>query len=155
MEKTRPQIAVDFFREGYNCAQSVVLAYKAECGMTEEMAKNISAPFGAGVGRQREVCGAVSGMCMIIGASSKFDDADKAVARKNIYEQTQKMCSKFKEHHGSIVCREILGDRAEKALNPVPSPRTESYYATRPCEKCIEDAAIILDEMFAKHIITV
>lgn len=150
MAKTKPQIAVDLFREGYNCAQAVVLAYHDECGLTREMAKDISAPFGGGIGRQREVCGAVSGMCMVAGVLLKFDDGDKQLARKSVYEQTQQMCGEFKKHHTSIVCREILGERADNNQNTMPSPRTEAYYATRPCEKCIEDAAIILDEILSR-----
>lgn len=149
MAKTKPEIAVDLFREGYNCAQAVLVAYSDQCKLTKEMAESMSAPFGGGLGRQREVCGAVSGMCMVLGLMTKFDRENKHTARLTMYETTQKMCEKFKKHHGSIVCREILGERTDNNQNHTPSPRTAQYYATRPCEKCIEDAAIILDEQFS------
>lgn len=141
MEKRKQ--AVDLFREGCNCAQSVVVAFHEECGMTKEMAMNIAAPFGGGVGRQREVCGAVSGMCMVLGATTDFNGQDKHSSRGEIYSTTQQLCATFKEHHGSIVCREILKPGA--STNPTPAERTAEYYAQRPCEKCVEDAALIID----------
>ncbi len=139
----KKNLAVNLFREGYNCAQSVAIAFHEECGLPKEMIENLSAPFGGGLGRQREICGAVSGMCMVLGAVNKFDDNDRHTARKDVYGTTQKLCGEFKERHGSIICREILKGAAP--TNPEPSARTAEYYAKRPCERCVEDAAEIID----------
>ncbi|MFI3322799.1 MAG: C-GCAxxG-C-C family protein [Rikenellaceae bacterium] len=140
MEQNSKKIeAVNLFREGYNCAQSVVVAFHNECGMSKEMAESIAAPFGAGIGRQREVCGAVSGMCLVLGATSHFDSNEKREGRATIYATTQELCAEFKAAHGSIVCREILKGGA--STYPMPEERTVEYYAKRPCERCVEDAA--------------
>lgn len=135
MEENKGKKAIDIFREGYNCAQSVVIAYSEECGLTHEVAANISAPFGGGLGRQREVCGAVSGMSMVLGALTKFNSEDKNSSRTAIFATTQSLCSKFRESHGSIVCREIK----KSAITD------EASYARTSCEKCVEDAAMLIE----------
>lgn len=137
--------SIDLFREGYNCAQAVAVAFHKECGLTLDQASNISAPFGGGLGRQREICGAVSGMSMVLGMLHPFALEDKREAKKEIYELTKQKCDTFKESMGSIVCREILGERAGKASS-TPEERTEYYYATRPCERCVERAAALVQE---------
>lgn len=144
MEKNKAIEAVNLFREGYNCSQSVVVAFHEECGLTLDMATNLSAPFGGGLGRQREICGAVSGMSMVLGALTPFNSEDKHISRAEIYATTQSLCAKFKECHGSIICKEILKTGAP--TNPTPAERTAEYYATRPCERCVEDAARLIEE---------
>ncbi len=141
--KDKKTIAVDLFREGYNCAQAVSMAFYEECGISRDMARNMVSAFGGGLGRQREVCGAVSGMCFVLGAISPFADEDKHHARAVVYGATQELCAEFKARHGSIVCRDILKPGA--STNPEPAERTKEYYATRPCEKCVEDAAELID----------
>ena len=63
----RVKIAVQNFESGYNCAQSVFLAYSDVFELNLEMAKKMSVSFGGGVGRMREVCGTVSAMAMLAG----------------------------------------------------------------------------------------
>ena len=100
------KIAVENFNSGLNCCQSVVLAFKDEIGLSEDALKKASIPFGGGLGRQRLTCGAVSGMCMVIGLL-KSDGIDKIKA----YEYVQQACKLFKEQTGSIICSELLSDK--------------------------------------------
>ncbi len=137
--------AKEHFLEGYNCAQSVLLAFADDCGIDKKTAALISSGFGGGLGRMREVCGAVNGMCMA--ASLLFGySAPKAFAeKKECYAMIQYLAGKFKEKNGSIVCRELLGLDKKAPTPPTPEQRTEVYYKKRPCPLLIYDAAEILE----------
>lgn len=143
----RKDRAVELFKKGYNCAQSVFAAYADIYGMDTETALRVSGSFGGGMGRMREVCGCVSGMLMVAGmetAQTKEHDSD---AKAHNYEVVQKMAERFKEKSGgSIICRELLGlDRPEGTH--IPDKRTDEYYKKRPCVMMIQNACDIIDEM--------
>ena len=142
---TRTERAKELFRSGYNCAQSVVLAYADLLDLEPTLAATLSAPFGGGMGRLREVCGAVSGMTMVAGLLyPNFDPAD-AQSKKDNYAAVQELAEKFRAENGAIVCRELLG-LAQQKDDPTPSPRTESYYKRRPCAEYVAIAARIIGE---------
>ena len=105
----RADKAEELFRSGYNCAQSVFAAFADAVGMTETEAAKIASPFGAGFGKLREVCGAVSGMTLLAGYLSGYDDPADSEGKKALYRMEQKMCGEFEDRHGSIICRELLG----------------------------------------------
>lgn len=135
--------AEEFFNSGYNCCQSVVLAFADIIGLEATLAATISAPFGGGMGRLREVCGAVSGMTMVAGFLSPCPTADDSVAKKANYALVQYFAEQFRVQNGAIVCRTLLGlDHAKD--NPTPSPRTAEYYKKRPCGMLVGDAARIV-----------
>ena len=141
----RSEKAVALFERGYNCAQAVFVAFADVVGMDEAAALRLSSSFGGGVGRQREVCGAVSGMCMVAGALFGYDDVTDPKVKTEHYALIQEMCGKFRDAFGSIVCRELLGAKTA-TTTPVPSARTPEYYATRPCAKFVGMCAEILGE---------
>ena len=145
MELTRTERAVEYFMNGANCAQAVVAAFADLMGMDEAVALRISAPFGGGFARQREVCGAVSGMCMVAGALYGYDDVNDPKVKAEHYALIQEMCGKFRDAYGSIVCRELLGAKTA-STSPVPSARTAEYYATRPCARFVAACCDILAE---------
>jgi len=134
--------AKELFESGYNCAQAVFCAFCDETGFDKETALRLSAGFGGGVGRMREVCGAVSGMTMVL--SFKFASTDPA-KKGEIYALIQKAAAEFKEQNGSIVCRELL-KLAEGSSSPVPEERTEQYYKKRPCSEIVRIAAEITEK---------
>ena len=141
----RAMRAKELFLEGYNCAQSVFLAYCALTPFDEKIAASVAAPFGGGMGRLREVCGAVSGMTMVAGfLYANFDPADSQ-SKKDNYAAVQELAEKFRKENGAIVCRELLG-LAQKKDEPTPSPRTEEYYKRRPCAEYVAIAARIVGE---------
>lgn len=142
---TRKEIAEEYFLSGYNCAQAVVLAFKDLINIDEKTAAMISSSFGGGIGRQREVCGAISGMVIVLGALKGYSDPKNVTAKKEHYTLIQRLCGKFKEINGSIVCRELLG-LSEKSSTPVPEARTSEYYKKRPCKELVGIAAEILNE---------
>ena len=142
----RAEQAVRNFEEGYNCAQSVFLAYYDVLGLDFELARNMSVSFGAGVGRMREVCGTVSAMAMLAGFKHPVEDPSDMDARARNYGMVQQMAALFKEQFGTIICRELLPPE-EASTNPAPSARTREYYAKRPCGKYIAEAARIAGRM--------
>mgnify|MGYP001630949401 CR=1 FL=1 len=146
----RQEKAKDYFMKGYNCSQSVFAAFADIYGIEEETALKLSCSFGAGMGRMREVCGAVSGMFLAAGLECGNTDPKDQVHKKENYETVRMLADKFKEKNQTIICRELLGIRkAEKEA--APSERTEEYYKTRPCVKMVMDAAGILEEYLIKQ----
>ena len=141
--------AGELFMEGCNCSQAVFLAFSDVTGIDRKLAARISSPFGGGMGRMREVCGAVSGMAMVAGILYGYDDPGEGdAAKKAHYQLVQTLCGRFREEVGSIICREILDNPPS---DPNPCPRTAEYYATRPCARMVMTAARILDEYIAEH----
>lgn len=135
--------AAALFLEGYNCAQAVVLAFTDELELEEKTLAKLASSFGGGMGRLREVCGAVSGMFMVYGMLEGTDHLPTHDEKTNQYKKVQEMAADFQKLHGSIICRDILKKPAG-ADHYEPAERTTEYYKSRPCEKCVRDAAEIL-----------
>ncbi len=141
----RVQRARDLFREGYNCSQSVLLAYCDLFELNPTLAATLSAPLGGGLSRLREVCGAVSGMAMVAGLIRPYNDPAVPGAKGETYALVQELAERFRAENGAIVCRELLGLTRPKD-DPTPSERTEAYYRKRPCPELIACAARIVGE---------
>lgn len=142
----RADKAEELFRQGYNCAQSVYATFADVLGLTiEESAKQASA-FGAGFGKLREVCGAVSGMTMVVSALRGYSEPTDREGKIALYKLEQEMCAKFEQEMGSIICRDLLGLAKGEDLAE-PAVRTEEYYASRPCVRACRVAASIIEEM--------
>ena len=139
--------AAQLFLDGYNCAQAVAVAFCDLTGMNEPAAAKLASSFGGGMGRMREVCGAVSGMLMVAGQLYGYDAPDPE-AQKAHYALVQELAGRFREQAGSIICREILKNPPS---DPKPTPRTEGFYKQRPCARLVILAAQILDEYIAQH----
>lgn len=160
------------FYKGYNCTQSVLLAYLDVLGLTAEKALEIGSGFGGGMGRLREVCGSVSGMFMVAGCAFPAINPNNMEERKANYAVIQNLAAQFKEINGSIVCRELLAMGTKKASDhqmptteenaaqecatkptacatesPMPSMRTPEYYHKRPCPELIAISARLVGEM--------
>ena len=131
------------FHQGYNCAQSVLLAFAEDLELGWETAARLSSSFGGGMGRLREVCGAVSAMFMIAGLRCGYPSPADDEAKAAHYLRIQQLASAFRERHQTILCRELLG-LPDGADHPVPAQRTAQYYQSRPCAACIGDAASII-----------
>lgn len=141
---SKGELAKSYFMQGYNCSQSVALAFCNEMGFDESLVARLTIGFGGGMGRLREVCGAVSGMTFVISA---LYDNDRA----GIYPRVQAAANEFREHNGSIVCRELLGLQTKGADEPTPQERTAQYYKKRPCPELVAIAADILERYIAQN----
>ena len=141
--------AAELFLSGSNCAQAIVVAFSDITGLEESFSAKMSSSFGGGMGRMREVCGAVSGMLMVLGMLYGYDDpGEKDINKKEHYKVVQELAGKFREEVGSIVCREILKNPPS---DPNPTPRTAEFYKQRPCARMVMTAARILDEYIEGH----
>lgn len=140
--------AAELFFGGYNCAQSVAVAFCDVTGLDEKKTARMVSAFGGGMGRLREVCGAVSGMFFVLSCLYGYDTAGDDVSKMRLYTEVQELAGKFRERCGSIVCREILKN---PPTDPKPSPRTAEYYKTRPCARMVLVAGQLMDEFIAEH----
>ena len=140
--------AAELFLSGYNCAQAVAVAFCDVTGLEEKSTARMVSAFGGGMGRLREVCGAVSGMFFVLSFLYGYDTAGNDVKKKQLYTDVQALAAGFREKCGSIICREILKNPPS---DPAPSPRTEEYYKSRPCARMVFTAAQLLDEFIALH----
>lgn len=149
MEETRKEKVKRLFTSGYNCSQAVFAAYSDLYGMEEETALKLSASFGGGMGRMREVCGAVSGMFMVAGLATGSADCSDKEAKKHNYDVVQKMAAEFKKvSGGSIICRELMGiDKNADTSDTTPDARTPEYYQKRPCVQLVQDAADVIEKV--------
>jgi len=137
--------AKELFKKGYNCSQSLFAAFCDESNLDFEDALKISSSFGGGMGRLREVCGAVSGMFMVVGVKYGYTDPTDKIKKSEHYKLIQSLAKRFEEKNSSLICRELLGLTVKQG-SPIPEDRTEAYYKKRPCAELVEYAAQILDE---------
>lgn len=146
----RSENAKQNFINGYNCAQSVFCACQDVTGLDELYAYCISSSFGGGMGRLREVCGALSAAFMVLGLLEGDYRPGDGESKSAHYRKVQEFARQFEEKIGSIKCWKILG-LPEGPSEPLPEMHTPEYLAKRPCLRCIEAAAQIVDEYLAKQ----
>ena len=149
--KDHVQLAFDCFKRGYNCAQAVACAYQEELGLPEETIARMVSSFGGGLGKQREICGAVSGAAFVLGTLRGYGNPEADAEKTAHYARVQDFCKRFKAEHDTIICRELLkGIALKKENTPEPEARSEEYYRVRPCVRFVMTAAKLLDEMLAE-----
>ncbi|MDO4731414.1 MAG: C-GCAxxG-C-C family protein [Clostridia bacterium] len=137
--------AMALFKQGFNCAQAVFVAFEDKYNIDRKTALMLSSSFGGGMGRLREVCGAVSGMFMVAGLLYGYYDPDDYEKKKSHYKRIQHLAEEFKLINGSIVCRELLNLNT-KTDSPSPEKRTTTYYQKRPCVQLVGLAAAIMEQ---------
>ena len=146
---TKSQLAKEYFLNGANCAQAVLCAFAEECKLDETSAMRLASGFGGGMGRMREVCGAVSGMILVANILRGNTDPKDKAAKDAHYALIQHLAEKFREQNGSIICRELLNLEGHGPDAPVSEARTGEYYKKRPCAELVVLAAGIVEtELF-------
>lgn len=143
--------AYAWFLKGYNCSQSVVAAFAPQLGLTEEMALRLSAGFGAGIGRMREVCGAFCGVVTVL--SMVYADPTDPKDKSRMYALVQEAAEQYRSRNGgSIICRELLAKAgAAPAGGTAAEDRTADYYKKRPCPELCRICADLCAEFIAAH----
>lgn len=142
----RAEKARELFYQGYNCTQSVVGAFVDMFDMDFDTAMRFSEGMGAGMGRMRLTCGAVSAMALIAGLKLSSGKPKDLKNRAEVYAKVREMSEDFKQKNGSIICRELLGDAMPKDNSANPEKRTAEYYKKRPCPECVYDCAEIIEK---------
>ena len=143
--------AVELFKEGFNCSQSVVAAFADKYGFTREQALRMSASFGGGIGRMRETCGAACGLFMLAGLETGATEGADREGKAANYALVQELAEEFKQRNGALRCADLLGLSKKEPIVSTPEARTNQYYAKRPCVKMVEEAARIWCEYLEKH----
>lgn len=146
MMEERVQKAVELFKQGYNCAQSVCGAFADLYGLSLEQGLRVSASFGGGIGRMRMTCGAACGMFVLAGLECGCTDGADREGKEANYRVVQQLAEEFSRRMGALTCAELLGLGREKQHDPKPEARTEKYYQKRPCVKTVEETARIYAE---------
>ena len=132
---TKAEKAKELFKSGYNCSQSVLGAFCEDLGLDFDTALKISSSFGGGMGRLREVCGAVTGMFMVAGIKCGYTMPKTPQEKTEHYKIIQELADKFKEKNGSIICRDLL------------SAANISHSSKKTCGELVKEAAEILEEV--------
>ncbi|MCR4604173.1 MAG: C-GCAxxG-C-C family protein [Prevotella sp.] len=137
--------SVENFMAGYGCCQSVVAAFADIYGLDDTQAKKLAAGFGGGVGRLRMMCGAVSGIVMLVGLDCGQTEGSDREGKSACYKVVQELLAQSQQENGSLICAEILGVKghAKAHSSYVASERTAEYYKSRPCAAKVESAARI------------
>lgn len=139
----RALLAEQYFREGYSCSQAVVLAYQDLIKLDKKTCLKIASPFGGGMGRLREVCGAFSGALIVLGYL-KGNPTTDLKKKEALYVDIQKLAKEFEKANGFLRCRDLLNLHTKS--NAKPSKRNANYYDHRPCLKIVSSAARILEK---------
>lgn len=133
----KQEMAQTFHGKGYNCAQAVACSFCEEFGVSQEEMFRIAEGFGLGMGMM-EMCGALSGMMMIIGLANSVGDLEKGKSTKaDTYKKVKEYAGRFREQNGSYLCRELKGVETGKVL--------------RRCPDCINDAVALTEAYLAEH----
>lgn len=141
----RARKAKQNFLDGYNCCQSVMLAFSDVFEADELTLSTIASGFGGGLARMREVCGTVSAIGMAAGFISPAVHPKNMEERTANYALVQELAGEFRKENGSIICAELLWLRPKKEIeSPAPSERTEEYYRKRPCPELVACSARII-----------
>ena len=143
------ELAAELFLSDCNCAQAVLEAFSDVTGLEKSFAAKLASSFGGGMGRMREVCGAFSGITLVLGALYGSDDPAKKTA---LYTDVQALAAEYKARNGrgSMICKELLGLK-EPEGSPIASPRTPEYYKKRPCPELCRLCADLCTEFIAAH----
>ncbi len=136
------------FLEGYNCSQAVLIAFEDVTGLPREVSARLASSFGGGMGRLREVCGAISGAFMVLGLLYGYESPEAKAEKAEHYARIQALAEQFRQRHGSIVCRELLKN---PGTLPVPEDRTPEYYKSRPCLAMVRSAAELTERYLREN----
>ena len=153
MYEDRIAKAVELFRSGYNCSQSVVAAFADLYDFTTDQALKMSASFGGGIGRMRQTCGAACGMFLLTGLETGSTDPADREGKSANYAAVQQLAARFKAENGSLICGELLGLTKKEQTNASPQAeaRTPAYYAKRPCTEMVRTAATLFAEFLTER----
>jgi len=100
--------AEKLFRSGCACSQAVLGTYGPRFGLSENDAMRVSAGFAGGM-RMAGTCGAVTGALMVLGLAHCGDTCRTMEGRKAAYGAVVSFADEFRERHGSLACRDLLG----------------------------------------------
>jgi len=146
---TKSEKALAYFNNNYNCSQSVLTAFAPELGLSEDQCLKVSCSFGGGMARHQKTCGAVTGALMAIGLKyGKALNEDEA-KKMNTYAKTSEFLKAFEEANLSTVCKDLLDGLDMRNEEDAKKIKELNLFRVK-CDKYVEIAVKILEEMFSK-----
>lgn len=136
--KNKGEQAIAYHKQGYNCAQAVIMAFAPEMGVTEGQASRMGQALGGGVGQMREVCGAITGAAVVLGMLRGMERAPTPEEKKAFYQRMRDLGEAFEAKHETSLCMRLLGLKTRD--DPMPAPED------RPCDQLIYDMAMMLKD---------
>lgn len=133
---TKKELALEYHKKGYNCAQAVACAFCEELGVSETEMYKIAEGFGLGMGMM-DTCGALTGLFMLIGLKNSGGTEQVGKTKASTYKKTKEYAAKFQEINGSVYCKELKGVATGKIL--------------APCDKCILDAVELAEQFLEEN----
>ena len=143
---TKSEMALAKFQGGYNCAQSVFYAFCDDLGFDKDIALKTACGFGGGMGRRGEVCGAVTGGILVIGAKFGRGETDDQTARDLTYAKTRQFMEQFAAKHGTCICRQLLNG-CDLATEEGQKQFKENDLSNKICKPCVQSAIEILEKI--------
>ena len=143
-EKTRH--ATERFRSGFNCSQSVISAFAEDFGLSKDSCLRLASPFGSGIARMQETCGAVTGALMVIGLKYGKGEHGLEADKANAYKISLQLISKFKEYHLSINCLELLDNLDINTPEGMAEIQKRELFRCN-CSKYVQDAVEIAESI--------
>jgi C_GCAxxG_C_C family probable redox protein len=135
------------FKNGYSCSQAILIAFGSQFGLSHEMAARIAAPFGGGLARRGEICGALSGALMVIGLKFGNTSAEDKDSKEHAHQLSEVFLRRFESRHGTIACRDLI-DWDISTPNGLQSARDSQLFSSI-CPKFVYDAADILTDLLS------
>jgi C_GCAxxG_C_C family probable redox protein len=141
----RIEKAFSRFNEGFSCSQSILSTYGEDYGLNRDLALRIATPFGGGIGRMGEICGAVTGAFMVIGLKHGVTSVDDIEAKEKAYDLTREFTDNFKSRNKAITCKELLGCDIGKPEGMNFAKEKDLFNVL--CPRLVRDAAEILEQI--------
>ena len=137
------EVALQKMADGYNCAQSVLFAYSQELGLDPDLALKLATGFGAGMARRGEVCGAVTGAILAVGAKYGRGKNDDKPVTEATYAKIQELMDNFQAVQGTVLCRQLLNG-CDLTTEEGRQYFRDNDLSSRVCRPCVQTAAQIL-----------
>ena len=139
---TPGEIAGTVFSQNFNCSQSVFSAFAARFGLDRETALKLASPFGGGVARRGEVCGAVTGALLALGLAR---GVEAPAGKEEIYRLSQEFMCLFEEKHNTVLCRDLIA--CDLSTPAGYQAAAEKRVFTTICPVLVQDAVEIVQKL--------
>jgi C_GCAxxG_C_C family probable redox protein len=139
--------AQKYFANNFSCSQSVFAAFAPELGLSVDNSLKVACAFGAGMGRQQQTCGAVTGALMALGLKYGKGINDNNEKKEQTFAMTEVLIDKFAQMHGSVNCCELLDGLNMNNSDDLERIQNEKMFETR-CSKYVATAAQVVEKLF-------
>jgi len=145
----RADQAVSSFKSGFNCSQAILSTFAEQFGLDRNLALKLVAGFGGGMGRMAGICGAVTGVLLVLGLKDGPVGAEDQKGREAVYQRVQEFAKRFEARNGSTICRDLI--RCDFSTpEGLASAQQQKLFKT-VCPKFVQDAAEILEGMLGSQ----